>query len=75
MPALAQFNCSYFSFNYKPETVLPLSILQCWHQLLVDIRFSINENLRKKGQSKEFSMAALSTDDLISIVIVLLIQS
>lgn len=76
MPALAQFNCSYFDFNYHPESVLPLSILQCWHQLLIDIRYCVCDDQRKKGKSKEeIAQASLTTDDLISIVIFLLVKS
>lgn len=75
MPALAEFNCSYFNFNYHPETCLPLTLLQCWHELLVDIRYCIQQEMRRKCRSKEEMNSTLSTDDLISIVIYLLVNS
>lgn len=66
----------YFQFSYHPETVLPLSILQCWDQLLTDIRYEINMHIRSDGQKKEhIGDVALSTDDLISITIFILLKS
>ena len=65
-----------FQFSYHPETVLPLSILQCWDQLLTDIRYEINMHIRSDGQKKEhIGDVALSTDDLISITIFILLKS
>ena len=50
----AQFNCSYFQFDYYPESVLPLSVLQCWHQLIIDIRYCINNPAeREEGVHRE----------------------
>ena len=76
MPALAQFNCSYFEFNYHLDTALPLSILQCWNQLLTDIRYGINVDIyRNKKKKAHLANLALSTDDMISLVIYILIKS
>lgn len=74
--SLAQFNCAYFQFNYHPEMVLPLSILQCWDQLLTDIRYEINLFIRSDTKRKSrIADVALSTDDLISITIFILLKS
>ena len=75
MPALAEFNCSYFNFNYHPENCLQLTLLKCWHELLVDIRYCIQQEMRMKCRTKEEMNSTLSTDDLISIVIYLLVNS
>ena len=48
----ARFNCSYFDFNYHPESVLPLSLLQCWNQLITDIRYQINMEIRRNTQKR-----------------------
>ena len=75
MPALAQFNCSYYEFNYHLDTVLPLSVLQCWNQLLTDIRYGINMDMQRNKKKAHLANAALSTDDMISLVIYILIKS
>ena len=75
MPALAEFKCSYFHFIYHPESCFPLILLQCWHELLMDIRYCIQQEMRRKCRTKEEMNSTLSTDDLISIVIYLLVNS
>lgn len=55
----AQFNCSYFQFDYYPESVLPLSVLQCWHQLIIDIRYCINMEIRRSGKKESIESDAV----------------